>query len=259
VRDDGVPFIPEQSFRAPIHLSKSHVDEGSLVVTIVNPTAGFFDGDHLEADVVVGKKARLVLSTPSASRVYRARSGQAAVSHQKFTLDRDSTLEWIPEPFIPHSGARYVQRTEITLHASSSLLFFDWITPGRVAKGEVFAYEHLRWEFDLRVEGKLVARERYDLQPGNHSLEALRAKFPSAHYLAVYAAGRYGTHWPADALDALNDEDVYLGHGPLPDGIFVIRAICRDSLGARRLLEKLRPLLYSSAGEKSPQLGRIFL
>ena len=191
-------------------------------------------------------------------RVYRTRSGGAAVNCQKFRVEENASLEWIPEPFIPHAGARYVQRTEIELHPTASLLFFDWIAPGRVAMGEIFAYRHLRWELDLTLGGKLVARERYDLDPGDDSLEVLKAKFPAAHYLSVYAAGTMAANWPAAELDALTGEDVYLGHGPLTGGVHVIRALCRDSLAARRLLETLRPMLYAAAGINPPALGRIF-
>ncbi|MEO7100235.1 MAG: urease accessory protein UreD [Luteolibacter sp.] len=257
-RADGVPMISEQSFRAPIHLSKSHIDQGQLVLSIVNPTAGFFDGDRLESDVHVAAGAKLVLSTPSASRVYRTRSGMAAVNFQKFRVEENASLEWIPEPFIPHAGARYAQQTEIDLHPTASLLFFDWIAPGRVAMGEIFAYEQLRWELDLTLGETLIARERYHLRPDDHSLEALRAKFPAAHYLSVYAAGDMAKNWPAAELDALNSNDVYLGHGPLTGGVQVIRALCRDSLAARKLIETLRPLLYASAGLQPPNLGRIF-
>lgn len=258
VRADGVPFISRQSFRAPIHLSKSHVDQGCLVQSIVNPTAGFFDGDILETRVEVAGRAKLVLSMPSASRVYRTRSGAAAVSRQKFSVGEDAFLEWIPEPFIPHAGASYHQQTGIDLHPSAGLLYFDWIAPGRVAMGEVFAYQNLRWELDLTLGGKLIARERYDLKPGDHSLEALRARFPAAHYLSVYAAGKMAESWPGALLDDLNGDDVYLGHGPLSGGVHVIRALCRDSLAARKLLETVRPMLYAAAGSKPPALGRIF-
>lgn len=256
-RADGVPFISRQHFRAPIHLSKSHVDQGHLVQSIVNPTAGFFDGDQLETDVEVAAWAKLVLSTPSASRVYRSRSGAAATGFQKITVGKNASFEWFPEPFIPHAGARFVQRTEIRLHPSASLLYFDWITPGRVAMGEIFAYQHLRWELDLIVGEKLVARERHDLRPGDDSSEALRVKFPAGHYLSVHAAGAMTENWPAEALDALSGDDVYLGHGPLTGGVQVIRALCRDSLAARRLWETLRPMLYAAADSKPPALGRI--
>jgi urease accessory protein len=104
----------------------------------------------------------------------------------------------------------------------------------------------------------LIARERYDLKPEDDSLEALRAKFPAAHYLSVYAAGEMAKCWPAEALDALTGDDVYLGHGPLTGGVYVIRALCRDSLAARKLLETLRPLLYSATAMKPPTLGRLF-
>lgn len=258
IRADGVPFISRQSFRAPVHLGKSHLDQGQLVLSIVNPTAGFFDGDQLISNIHVAAGARLVLSTPSSSRVYRTRSGHAAVSFQKFQVDEDAALEWIPEPFIPHAGARFVQRTEIDLHPSGSLLFFDWIAPGRVAMGEIFAYQHLRWELDLHVGEKLVSRERHNLRPADDSLEALRARFPAAHYLSVHAAGAMAKNWPAESLDALTGEDVYLGHGPLAGGVQVIRALCRDSLAARRLLEKLRLMLYAAADRRPPALGRIF-
>lgn len=257
-RADGTPIISHQSFRAPVHLGKSHIDEGQLVLSIVNPTAGFFDGDRLESRVRVERGAKLVLSTPSAARVYRTRSGRAAVASQRFEVAAGASLEWIPEPFIPHAGARYVQQTELDLDPAASLLFFDWIAPGRVAMGEVFAYQSLRWELDLRVGGALVARERGTLDPTNHSLEPLRARFPAAHCLSVYAAGEMAAHWPEDELDAMNSEDVYLGHGPLPGGVRLIRALCRDSLAARRWIEEVRPMLHRAAGRKPAALGRIF-
>lgn len=257
MRADGVPYISEQHFRTPIHLSKPHLDEGCCVQSIVNPTAGFFDGDELQCEVHVGENAKLVLSTPSSSRIYRSRSGAAAVVSQCFTVGEGASLEWIPEPWIPHAGARLEQRTRMELHPTASLLFFDWIAPGRVAMGEIFAYEWLRWELDLLLGGELIARERQELRPQDESLEALRAKFPAAHYMTVYAAGVFTKHWPSCTLDELSDDNIYLGHGPLSGGMHVVRALCRDSLAARRFLETLRLLLYQAAKRTPPSLGRL--
>jgi hypothetical protein len=39
----------------------------------------------------------------------------------------------------------------------------------------------------------------------------------------------------------------------------VLRALCRDGLAARRLIERLRPILYRAAGMTPPGLGRIFM
>lgn len=257
VRPDGTPFVSKQDFRVPVHIGKGHVDQETLVLNIANPTAGFFDGDRVDIDVSVNEGAKLCLSTPAASRVYPTRSGKPAANYQKFCVGENSLLEWNPEPFIPHAGASYHQCTEIRLHPSASLLFLEWIAPGRVAMGEAFLYQNLRWELDLFEDGKLSARERYDLRPGNHSLEAFRAKFETAHYLSIYAAGAFAEQWPDEALDALNGENTYLGHGPLAGNARVIRALCQDSITARALAASLRTTLYQAAGLKAPALGRI--
>ena len=121
--------MSRQSFRAPVHLSKPHLESGALVVQLVNPTAGFFDGDRLDLAVEAGKGSRMVLSTPGASRVHRARGEEAAVCSQHLTVEEDAFLEWIPEPFIPQAGARYHQKTTIALAPGAGLFFFDWISP----------------------------------------------------------------------------------------------------------------------------------
>jgi urease accessory protein len=256
-RADGTPYVSEQQFRAPIHIGKGHLAGKSLLLNITNPTAGFFDGDQVASQITVGSDAHLVLSTPAASRVFRTRSGSPAVHRQSFHVEENGLLEWIPEPFIPHAGASYVQSTTIDLHPQANLLFFEWLAPGRVAMGEMFAYKQLQWKLDLRVGGALIARERYTLQPENHSLEALQARFPAAHYVSMYAAGSMTQQWPATELDALSSDDISIGHGALRGGVYVIRALCRDGMSARKLIEHLRQLHYTHAELTTPSLGRV--
>jgi urease accessory protein len=257
-RADGTPYLSRQSFRAPIHLGKGHLDSGALVVQLANPTAGFFDGDRLDLRATAGEGTHLVLSTPGASRVHTARGSGAAECHQRLAVETGAFLEWIPEPFIPQAGARYVQSTAIDLEKDAGLLFFEWIAPGRVARGEVFAYESLRWELDLRVAGKLIARERYELKPGDHSTVALRERFPASHHVTAYVAGISPEQWPGETLDGFSSDDVYLGHGPLTGGVHLVRALCEDGLHARRLIGNLRDALYLAANRARPSLGRWF-
>ena len=257
VRGDGTPYLSRQSFRAPIHLSKSHVESGSLLVHLVNPTAGFFDGDRLDLDVTAGAGSRMILSTPGASRVYRARGEAPALCQQRLRVERDAFLEWIPEPFIPQAGARYHQRTIIELEENAGLFFFEWIAPGRVARGEVFDYHRLRWELDLKLAGRLVAREQFELRPDDHSLAALRDKFPAAHCITAYVAGIPDDAWPSEEIDLLGSDRIYLGHGPLAGNVRLVRALCADSLAARSLMSGLRELLYRAAGKTAPRLGRL--
>ncbi len=254
----GDTYLRHQSFRAPLHLSKPHQDAGALVANIVNPTAGMFDGDEIDCRVEVESGARIVLTTPSANRVYRARTQQRqAVMNQTFSVASGGFLEFYPELLIPQAGARYHQRTTLRVEAGGTLLFFEWLAPGRVASGEVLAYDQLKWDTDVFHGDRLVARERYTLDPKTDSLESLGRLHPASHYLGCFVLGDFT--FPTEAVEALQEEGdgIYLGHGPLVAGGWTIKALCADSLCTRRLLKALRVVFYAAMGRPMPTLGRM--
>lgn len=253
--DSGQTYLRQQSFRAPLQISKPHTDAGSLVVNVVNPTAGIFDGDTIELDAMAETGASLVLTTPSASRVYRSRSGGPAKVKQRFSVQAGAFLEFFPEPFIPQAGARYQQTTELHAEPGGTLLFFDWLTPGRVASGEVFEYAELNWDLDATLAEKLIARERYRLSPEDSSLESLKLVYPVAHYLSCFILGEL--IFPVQEIEALNSPEVYLGHSALISGHgYTVKVLCRESLSARQTLKQLRHILYAAMGRQIPTLGR---
>jgi urease accessory protein len=249
-----VNYVRKQSFRAPLHLSKPHEDEGALVVNMVTPTAGVFDDDEIDIRIDVEDEARLVLTAPSSSRVYRSRKGSHATVQQTFAVGAGGFMEFYPEPFIPHSGARYHQKNTLRVAENGALLFFEWLTPGRVASGEAFEYEELKWDTDLWHGDTLIARERYTLTPRDTSLASLHMAYKHAHYLGCFVVG--DLPFPQDAIEALGGEHVYLGCGRLSQGGWTIKAVCADSLSTRRTMQALRSILYDALGRKAPNLGR---
>jgi len=251
----GASHLSEQSFRAPLHLSKPHLDEDTLVVNMVNPTAGIFDDDEIDVNVRVETGARMVLTTPSASRVYRSRKGGASQVRQRFEVKEGGFLEYFPEPFIPQAGARYHQRNELLVEKGGSLLYFEWLTPGRVASGEVFQYQELRWETDMWLAGKLGLRERYCLCPDDESLESLKMIFPAAHYVSCIIIGVEENLLPA--IEEMEVKGVYAGGTPLAAGGWALKVLCRDALGARHMIRILRERLHQSLRSHPARLGRM--
>lgn len=82
--------------------------------------------------------------------------------------------------------------------------------------------------------------------------------FEAGHYVSIYLAGAMLENFPTAEVDGLGNEDVYLGHGLLEGGkVMVIRALCRNSLAARRLIERIRIVLYEAANMNAPSLGRL--
>jgi urease accessory protein len=255
--DAGHSHLRQQSFRAPIHLSKPHLDEEALVFNIVNPTAGLLAGDRIDYHVEVEAGARLMLTTPSANRVHQMRGGHAEV-RQDFHVAAGGWLEVWPELLIPQGGARYRQQTTIRVEPGGGLLFLETLAPGRVAFGESFAYTELEWATDLLVGDEHVARERYKLCGGDESLAPLRAQFSAGYYASVFVvAPELSTSadcWPR--IHELHEEYAWVGVSQLVHCGWVVKVLAADSISLRRKCAAIRAELYSSLGRNAPNVRR---
>ena len=256
-RADGETFIRAQSFAAPVHLSKPHLDEGVLVVNVVNPTAGLLAGDRVRVRVTVEGGARVLLTTPSASRAHRAVGGEARVE-QEFRVARGAWLEVWPEIFIPQSGARYRQRTVARVEEGGELLLIEMLAPGRTAMGEVFAFAELEWETELWLGEEKIARERYALTAESAGLAALRARFPEGYYASCFIVSPRLTNETAcwRRIHDLHDDAAWVGGSALVRGGWAIRVVAEGSIALRKTIAAIRREIYAALGQREPALRR---
>jgi urease accessory protein len=246
-----------------MHISKPFHDADALVVNMVNPTAGLFAGDEIVCAARVESGARMLLTSPSASRVHRM-NGTDGVARlrQEFAVANGAFLEVLPEIFIPQGGARYSQRTRVEVEPGAEVLFFEMLAPGRVASGEVFAFSHLDWETDVFFGPEKIARECYRLSPADDSLHALRASFASgaAYYASCFAIGERFVHADAAAcwekIHALHCVGARVGCSRLICGGWVIKLLAEDSLLMREKLRAVREILYLALNRIAPALRR---
>lgn len=240
----GRTFIREQSFRAPFHISKPYWDEHALIVQIVNPTAGVFAGDVLNSRVTVESGARLLLTTPSASRIHAMPSGRAS-SQQHFSVNEGAWLEVMPELFIPQSLSCYRQRTTINVAEGGEIFFVEKLAPGRVARGERFEFSEIEWEFGLHWAGRSIARERFAIRPSDESTTALRQPFPTGYYASCYLIT---PRIPAEhdvwrSIHDLATDNAMVGVSRLIAGGSAMRILAADSVTLARTLRAIRALL----------------
>jgi urease accessory protein len=255
----GISSLQEQSFRAPIHLSKPHWEEDTLVLNIVNPTAGLLEDDRILQHATVRPGARLLLTMPGASRAHRVRNGWAAME-QHFVVDAGAFLEVLPEVFIPQAGARYKQTTRLDVAAGGELLFFESLAPGRTASGEAFQYQWLDWRTDLFLGGQHAAKERLWLQPETASIRALRAHFPAAYYGSVFAVSEKlaAEETLLQTLNHLQSEQVWIGQSRLAQpSAWSLRILAQNAPALRSTLQTIRETLYAAMRRTPPGLRRI--
>ena len=249
-RDDGQTVLAQQSFKAPFHLSKPYWDGHALIVQVVNPTAGILAGDRLALDITVGSGAAVLITSPSATRIFKMHEGEAE-SRQNFTVEAGGWLEFMPEPLVPHQGSCFRQRTVIDVEPGGELFFADLLMPGRIARGETWSWEKLCLELTLNVGGELILRERLD-QSGP-DLKAL-AEFAGAGEGAclaniVFVSPRLeqAGDW-REALIALHGEGVWTGLSRLRGGVggWSLKLIAPDNVVLRATLKRVRQVLAGS-------------
>lgn len=152
--------------RSPWHaLPPMVLDEPEWAYSLlVNPSGGLVGGDRLSVEITAGAHARVLLSTPSATRVYRARSAPAR-QHVDLRLRTGSVLEWIPELTIPFAGSRFRQTIHATVEPGATLLLWDAFASGRIARHERWAFAQLDNEVRVSVASGGTLLERACLRP----------------------------------------------------------------------------------------------
>lgn len=256
---DGRTFLAKQSFRAPIHLSKPHWDGNYLIINVVNPTAGLFAGDYVEATVRVCAGARVVLTTPSATRVFRAKHPMERTEIvQTIVVENAGRLDLCPDMLIAHGGARYSQASRIEVHAGGELFFTEMLAPGRTASGEVFAYDQLEFTTDLVVGRQFAVRERYGLHASSEGLQSMRRRFPRAYYASSLVVSP-AKNWEIlqKRVEELNGATVIAGASQPADNVYAIKMVAADSMSLRLAISKVRTMVYSHWQSPEPILRKL--
>ena len=246
-RANGSTVLAAQSFRAPFHLSKPYWDAeaGVLMVQVVNPTAGILAGDRLESEIEVEAGAALLVTTPSASRVFQMDGGEAEC-RQHFVVGAGAWLEFAPEPLVPHRGSRYWQRTTVEIAPGGGMFFVDQLQPGRVGHGEAWLWDRLCLELKVRLGGELILRERLDQGGGDLRVLAEQAgSGPAACFAnAVLIVPEETAEPPWRApLAALHRDGLWVGVSALRRGGWTLKLVAPDSLKLREGLREARRIL----------------
>lgn len=242
----GKTYLSRQAFNVPFHISKPYWTGDTLLVQIINPTAGLFSTDRLSSRIELEPRTSTTITTPSATRVYRSSSGQTEL-RQEFVIGDGAWLDYSPAMLIPQAGSRYRQVTRIELEKGAAGFYLECLAPGRVASGESLAFESLEWESDVVYDGKLILRECFRLQPDDGSFQALRKPFANA----FFASGFIVSNSLKDSRDIACqlrescDSDVIAGLSPIEDNFWTVRILSSSSVKLRRCIRQLRSLISS--------------
>ena len=187
---------------------------------LLHPPAGIVGGDRLHIDVTCGPDAHALLTTPGATKWYRAHHSGAGMATQ-LRAARGARIEYLPREAIVYDGACATATLEMDLDTDSRMLGWDLWCLGRTASGERFDRGRLQLVTTLRRAGRLRWEERGALDGGS-SLLAARAGFAGEPVFGtLWAVGPQADRSLLDACRAIRPRGAGQGSvTQLPEVLF---------------------------------------
>lgn len=169
-------ILAELALRSPYMAQRALYPEAQapdLAWLFVITTSGcVLQGDRMALDVTARPGARAHVTTQSATKLH-GMDANYATQTQTLTVEDGAYLEYLPEPLIPHRGARYMSDTRISVAASATLLYGEILQPGRKHHhpDEVFGASMLSLATTAtRPDGTLLFHEKLVIEPARQPM-----------------------------------------------------------------------------------------
>jgi urease accessory protein len=148
---------------------------------------GLVDGDRIVMGIDVGGGAAAFLSSQASTKIYRSPHGTSADLHAR--VAPDGLLVVAPDPVVCFAGASYRQTQTFELADRAALVLVDWISSGRHASGERWAFDEYHGRLTVRLEGRLLVQDALALRSADGNLRARLGRF-DVLAVAVLAGAR---------------------------------------------------------------------
>ncbi|WP_354236634.1 urease accessory protein UreD [Arthrobacter sp. UYEF3] len=204
----GRSIASRQFHQGALRVMRPHYldDSGQVCYVMVNPGGAYLGADLYTVDVEVGPGARLLLTTQSATKIYRT-PGSFAEQRMKLNLGDGAQLELAPDQLIAYREASYRQDTHITVRPSSTLVMAEVVTPGWAPDGSSFKYEELRLRNEIHVSTapgeELLALDNLLIRPPLGDVTGMGFMEGFSHLGSLIVVDRRVDQALADELHAL--------------------------------------------------------
>jgi urease accessory protein len=133
---------------------------------------GLVAGDEIDIRLRLGPGAVCVMHSQSSNKVYKSPAALFCRHRLHARVQRGATLILAPDQVTCFADARYEQDQRIDLAAGSVLVAVDWLTSGRQARGERWAFSRYRSRLTVFLEDEQLLAESLLLDPLDGRLDS---------------------------------------------------------------------------------------
>ncbi|PMC39521.1 urease accessory protein ureD [Bacillus sp. UMB0899] len=161
-------FVSNSFFDGVLKITRpTYLPEGLPLLTLIHVGGGYVDGDSYKTEVVVGKDAKLALTTQASTKIYKSlRLGVR--QEMDYFLHDGSELLVKQDPLIAYKDARFSQVTNVYMESTSTFYYTDIITPGWSEDRGLFQYKRISSKLKIFIDGELQVYDHQLLIPGEN-------------------------------------------------------------------------------------------
>ena len=153
----------------PLFLNVIENGDGLLLMP-ADQGGGVLPGDTQKIRLELSGRVRVTWAPASATVVFSptevAGENDEVVLSTEIVIGEDSELIFLSPNLIPGKNTNIKQVNSIRANQSSSFIYCETNTAGRIAHGEKWAYYRLKNELRLVIDNKTLYQERYALNSG---------------------------------------------------------------------------------------------
>lgn len=143
--------------RGPLYVQKPFYPEGKELahIYLLHPPGGLVSGDTLTLNITVEEQAQGLVTTPGATRMYRARENSPVQrQYTQLNVEKNAALEWFPMEAIVYNQAHAELETKITLHDESKVFAWEITCFGLPASAEKFEQGFFKQRYVIEKKAK---------------------------------------------------------------------------------------------------------
>jgi len=170
----GRTVLTERTHVGPLRIQKPLYPEGDAVchAIIVHPPGGIAGGDSLGINVDLAAQTHGLITTPGATKWYKAKADSQASQSIQIHLAQDAVLEWLPQEAIVFNAAQASNDTAISLDDNALYLGWEVLCFGRAAHGETFQAGRYRQRMSITRNGRMLWNERGTLDADGRLMQS---------------------------------------------------------------------------------------
>lgn len=194
--------------KGPLYIQKPFYPEGADLahVYLLHPPGGIVSGDTLSLNIDIAEGAKVLVTTPGATRFYGAREIESKThgdglrsalsvyqtQYQNYSVAAGACLEWLPMETIAYNRAEARVLTELELADSAAYIGWEFICFGLPASKQLFTQGSFTQRLTVKREGRPLLIDGFAIdnekQTLLHSAAGLAGNSVLGNFVAILPA-----------------------------------------------------------------------